>query len=118
MSEFVLSKESAEELKHSSVKAEEEVRKLARESCPRVIYRLREILEDDDPRVAMAAGIALLGYGVGKPRQETIVSGPNGGAIQVQHDHRAVVAELTARRDRVLERQATVFPLTPLPENK
>lgn len=99
--QFTLAK-SGVSIKHPTQQQEEEVRQLARDSCPRAIFRLREILESKDDRVATSAALALLSYGIGKPIQQTVVTGAGGGAIQVEHDHSSLVAELIARRDRLL----------------
>lgn len=46
-----------------------EIKALAREYGPRAVERLAELMDGDDPRVAVAASQALLDRGYGKPAQ-------------------------------------------------
>lgn len=50
-------------------KAEREVVDLAREASPRAIGRLVELIENRDPRVAIAAANSVLDRAFGKPTQ-------------------------------------------------
>jgi HEAT repeat protein len=46
-----------------------EIKRLAREHAQRAIERLAELMNGDDPRVAVSAAQALLDRGFGKPAQ-------------------------------------------------
>lgn len=62
-----------------------EVKALARQHGPRAISRLAELMEGEDPRVAVAASQALLDRGYGKPAQ--VVGGdPDGEPIRTVNE--------------------------------
>ena len=92
---------------------ENEARALALEAMPRVIYRAREIAvaaEDNDQALRAAKFLA----DVALPRLEAVThSAPDGGAIQVQHDHSSLLAKLLARRDELMGRTADALPALP-----
>lgn len=61
-----------------------EVTELARKHCPAAIARLVKIMgKSKDERVVVAACVAILDRGCGKPAQAVSVSGEGGGPIEV-----------------------------------
>lgn len=59
-----------------------EVRDLARKHGAKAIKRLVELMDGDNPRVAVAAAVALLDRGYGKPPQA--ITGKDGGPLAVE----------------------------------
>jgi hypothetical protein len=81
---------------------EREVRALALEAMPRVVYRQREIAttaEDNGQATAAAKFLADLCL----PKIEKVtITGPDGGPIQHEHTADSVIAKLAAWRDEIL----------------
>ncbi len=61
-----------------------ELKAIAREASPKAIAKLIEMIDHEDPRVALAASTAVLDRGLGKPTQAVEVSGEGGGPVIFQ----------------------------------
>lgn len=64
-------------------KEDAEVKALARSCGPEAIQKLVELMRGDDRRTALAAALALLDRGFGKPSQAVEMSGPDGEPLVV-----------------------------------
>lgn len=56
---------------------------LAKDGSSKAIKRLVKLIDDEDPKVAIAASTAVLDRALGKPKQAVEASGPEGGPIQI-----------------------------------
>lgn len=93
-------------------RGEREVLELARESSPRAIGRLIELIEHEDPRTSIAACNAVLDRAFGKPTQR-LAGDPEGAPIQLAAQTPSVeaLAQLSAG-DRATIRQIIGRALT------
>jgi hypothetical protein len=73
------------------------IKDLARVHGPRAIERLVQHMESESADVSIRACVALLDRGFGKPAQ--VLSGPDDGPIQVDHD----ASKLSAKARELLE---------------
>jgi len=74
-----------------------EVKELARAHGPKAIAKLAELLDGDDPRVAVSAAQALLDRGYGKPHQSMDIA----------------VDDVTAHNKDELRTKATLLGMNP-----
>lgn len=66
-------------------KADKTIRDLAREHCPEAIKTLVHVMRHGDTSAAKnVAANSIIDRGYGKPVQVTEMSGPEGGAIQIE----------------------------------
>jgi hypothetical protein len=65
--------------------AEREARELAKKHCPEAIMTLVNLMRHGRQEVARAnAANSLLDRGIGKPAQQTILTGANDGPVQIE----------------------------------
>lgn len=73
------------------------IKALAAEKSPDAVNALHEIATDgEDERARVQAAVALLDRAFGKPRQELELSGPEGGAVEVETRGPAVLPDQVA----------------------
>lgn len=65
-------------------KGEGEVRDLARQHTGRAIAKLAEWMDSKNPKASVAACVALLDRGWGRPAQSVELAGKDGGPLQVE----------------------------------
>jgi hypothetical protein len=81
--------------KRSATDAEREARELAKKHCPEAIMVLVNLMRHGRQEVARAnAANSLLDRGIGKPAQQTILTGANDGPVQIEHQQAQNEAEL------------------------